>query len=66
MSAAAELAAVSTTLEELSRRLGRIMSELDATEEERYGTGLLEVERVLGTASRRLSRLVAGERGVQR
>ncbi len=58
MSAGAELTAVSTTLDELAKRVGRILSELTPAEEERYGADLLEVERALGVATRRLDRLV--------
>lgn len=60
MSTAAELAAVSSTLDELTRRVGRLLAEMSGAEEERYGTDLREVERTLGVANRRLERLVAG------
>jgi hypothetical protein len=60
MSAGAELTAVSSTLGELSTRVGRIIAELSPSEEERYGNDLLEVERTLGVANRRLERLVTG------
>ena len=60
MSAGAELTAVSSTLGELTKRVGRIIAELSPTEEERYGNDLLEVERTLGVANRRLERLVTG------
>jgi hypothetical protein len=63
MGVAAELAAVSSSLEDLTRRVSRILSELNAAEQESYGAGLAEVERVLGTASRRLSRLVETGQG---
>ncbi len=59
MVAPAELIAVSSTLQELTERLGRIIAELSQPEQERYGTDLMEVERTLGVASRRLVRLVA-------
>jgi hypothetical protein len=62
MSVGAELTAVSSTLEELKRRVTRILAELSPTEEERYGSDLLEVERTLGVASRRLERVVAAPR----
>jgi hypothetical protein len=62
MSAGAELTAVSSTLGELTNRVGRIIAELTPSEEERYGNDLLEVERTLGVANRRLERLVAGRR----
>jgi hypothetical protein len=58
VSAGAELAAVSSTLGELTKRVGRIISELSPADEERYATDLLEVERTLGVASRRLERLI--------
>lgn len=58
MSAGAELAAVSSSLDELTRRVGRILAELSPPEQDRYQAGLLEVERTLGVASRRLERLV--------
>jgi hypothetical protein len=58
MSVGAELTAVSTALGELTRRVGRIVSELTPAEEERYGTDLAEVERTLGVANRRLERLI--------
>jgi hypothetical protein len=62
MTVGAELTAVSSTLEELTRRVTRILAEMSPADEERYGTDLLEVERTLGAASRRLDRLVAGPR----
>lgn len=60
MSARPELAAVSSSLDELARRVTRILAELTPPEQERYESGLLEVERTLGVASRRLERLVGG------
>jgi hypothetical protein len=62
MSVGAELTALSSTLEELTRRVTRILAELSPADEERYGSDLLEVERTLGAASRRLDRLVATPR----
>ncbi len=62
MSVGAELTAVSSTLEELKRRVTRILAELSPADQERYGSDLLEVERTLGVASRRLERLVAAPR----
>jgi len=59
MSAGAELTAVSSTLGELTTRVGRILSELSKADEERYGVDLREIERTLGVAGRRLERLVA-------
>ena len=62
MSVGAELTALSSTLEELTRRVTRILAELSPADEDRYGTDLLEVERTLGAASRRLDRVVAAPR----
>lgn len=59
MSAGAELAAVSSSLSELTKRVQRIVSELSPADEDRYGTDLREVERTLGAATRRLERLVS-------
>ena len=39
MSVGAELTALSSTLEELTRRVTRILAELDPADEERYGYG---------------------------
>jgi hypothetical protein len=58
MSAGAELAAVSTTLGELSKRVSRILAELTPAEDDRYGVDLIEVERTLGAAHRKLERLL--------
>jgi hypothetical protein len=62
MSVGTELEAVSSTLGELTRRVGRLVSEMTPAEEERFGTGLLEVERTLGVANRRLERLLRSGR----
>lgn len=62
MSAGAELTAVSSSLGELTKRVQRILTELSPAEQERYGTDLLELERALGVANRRLERLVAPPR----
>ncbi len=62
MSVGAELTAVSSTLDELTRRVTRILADLSAADEDRYGSDLLEVERNLGAASRRLDRLVGAPR----
>jgi hypothetical protein len=59
MSAGAELTAVSTTLGELSKRVSRILAELTPAEDDRYGTDLMEVERSLGAAHRKLERLLS-------
>jgi len=62
MSVDAELTAVSSTLAELTQRVGRLVSQLTPAEDDRYGAGLLEVERTLGVANRRLERLVSNHR----
>jgi hypothetical protein len=62
MSVGAELTALSSTLEELTRRVTRILAELGPADEERYAQDLREVERTLGAANRRLDRLVAAPR----
>jgi hypothetical protein len=62
MSVGAELTALSSTLEELTRRVTRMLAELNPADEERYGTDLREVERTLGAANRRLDRLVGAPR----
>ncbi|MDA8302253.1 MAG: hypothetical protein M0005_12125 [Actinomycetota bacterium] len=62
MSAGAELTAVSSSLSELTKRVERILSELTPAEEDRYGADLLELERTLGAATRRLERLVSPAR----
>jgi hypothetical protein len=62
MSVGAELTAVSTTLGELTQRVSRLLTQLSPADEDRYGSGLLEVERNLGAATRRLDRLVTSAR----
>jgi len=62
MSAGAELTAVSSSLDELTKRVQRILSELSPQDEERYASDLLELERTLGVANRRLERMVAASR----
>lgn len=58
VSAFAELTAVSTTLGELSERLSNMLAELTPAEDDRYGADLLEVERALEVAHRKLERLL--------
>ncbi|HSS09391.1 MAG TPA: hypothetical protein VLL25_05875 [Acidimicrobiales bacterium] len=58
MSANAELSSVATTLDELLARVGTIADRLVGPEQEAVTSELLEVERALGTASRRLRRLL--------
>lgn len=59
MSTAPELIALSSSLDELTRRVSRILAELSPTDQDRYESDLLEVERTLGVASRRLERIVS-------
>lgn len=63
MSSAAELSSVASSLEQLVERVGRAADELVGTEDEDLSLGLIEVERSLRTASRRLERLVKEFRG---
>jgi uncharacterized membrane protein YgcG len=56
MTAHAELSSVATALAELAQRVASIADGLTGEERERLTSDLFEVERVLGNASRRLSR----------
>ncbi len=58
MSTLAELSSVATGLEEMARRITVIVEGLTGDEAEALTADLFEVERALGTASRRLSRLL--------
>ena len=60
MSTLAELSSVATGLEEMARRITAIAEGLTGAEAEDYSADLFEVERALGTASRRLNRLLDG------
>ena len=62
MSAIAELSSVATALDELLDRVSAIADRLVGPEREAVTSELLEVERVLGTASRRLRRLLDANR----
>jgi hypothetical protein len=53
-----ELSSVATALDELLDRVSAIADRLVGPERETVTSELLEVERVLGTASRRLRRLL--------
>ena len=58
MSTHTELSSVSSLLEELIARLGAIDEALNTHERDRLANDIHEVERTLGAARRRLSRLV--------
>ncbi|HLI23548.1 MAG TPA: hypothetical protein VKU91_01230 [Acidimicrobiales bacterium] len=58
MSAHAELSSASSLLDDLVARISAIAAALDATDREALGGELAEVERHLGNARRRLTRLV--------
>jgi hypothetical protein len=53
-----ELSSVATALDELLDRVSAIAERVVGPEREAVTSELLEVERVLGTASRRLRRLI--------
>ncbi len=63
MSALPELSSLSTALDELSQRLSAIADGLEGREREDLTPELLEVERNLGSAQRRLHRLLDSRRG---
>jgi hypothetical protein len=58
MSVLPELSSVSTALDELQQRVSAIADGLHGTERDQLTSDLLEVERALGTAQRRLHRLL--------
>lgn len=58
MSSAADLASVASTLDQLLERIGGAVDEFAGSRDEDLSLGLMEVERSLRTASRRLERLV--------
>jgi hypothetical protein len=55
---AAELSSVSTAIDELAQRISGFIDEAGADKREDVAADLLEVERALKTAGRRLRRLV--------
>jgi hypothetical protein len=57
-----ELSSVATALDELLDRVSAIAERVVGPEREAVTSELLEVERVLGTASRRLRRLIDASR----
>jgi hypothetical protein len=58
MSALAELSSVSTVLDELLQRVTTLADGLTGAERDQLSSDLREVERALGTAQRRLHRLL--------
>jgi hypothetical protein len=62
MSALAELSSVSTVLDELLQRVTSIADGLTGAERDQLSSDLREVERGLGTAQRRLHRLLNNRR----
>ena len=58
MSARAELSSITTALDEITRRLDGMLDALSGVERDNLATDLVEVERALNTARRRLSKLV--------
>lgn len=60
MSARAELNAVATALDEMAKRVAAIAEALTGDERDALSSDLYEVERVLGTAARRLNRALEG------
>jgi hypothetical protein len=62
MSALAELSSISTVLDELLQRVTTLADGLAGPERDQLSSDLREVERALGTAQRRLHRLLATHR----
>jgi hypothetical protein len=62
VSAWAELSAIATSIDELLRRVSAIADEVSREHEEALSTELYEVERSLGVARRRLTRLIESSR----
>jgi hypothetical protein len=58
MSALAELSSLSTVLDELAQRVTSLVDGLSGAERDELSSDLREVERALGTAQRRLHRLL--------
>ena len=59
MSSGAELSSIHTALESLTLRISGFADSLAGTERDDLAAALYEVERSLGTATRRLERIVA-------
>jgi hypothetical protein len=62
VSAWAELSAIATSIDELLRRVSGIADQVSREHEETLSTELYEVERSLGIARRRLTRLIESSR----
>jgi hypothetical protein len=58
MSARAELSSITTALDDITKRLDAMLDALAGVERDNLATDLVEVERALATARRRLSKLV--------
>jgi cell division protein ZapA (FtsZ GTPase activity inhibitor) len=56
----AQLAAVATSLDELTDRITSLAEEMHGSADEQAATELFEIERTLRQAARRLDRLVRG------
>lgn len=63
MTARAELSSVATALDELAQRVAAISESLSSAERDDLGADLLEVERALGNAARRLGRALDARPG---
>jgi len=57
-----ELSSLSTALNDLTTRVGKLAESLSDTEREDVAATLFEVERSMATAGRRLEQLVSGLR----
>jgi len=58
VTSSAELSSAASSLDQLVQRIGRAVDDFTGTNDEDLSLGLMEVERSLRTASRRLERLV--------
>jgi len=58
MSARAELSSITTALDDITMRLDAMLDSLAGVERDNLAADLVEVERALNTARRRLSKLV--------
>jgi hypothetical protein len=58
MSARAELSSITTALDDITKRLDSMLDSLAGVERDNLAADLVEVERALNTARRRLAKLV--------
>jgi hypothetical protein len=58
MSARAELSSITTALDDITKRLDSMLDALVGVERDNLASDLVEVERALNTARRRLAKLV--------